>query len=62
MEWIPPYITEPKCWKSLVTGNEFDYETHANIEEQRGIKKPLPKDEYPYTIIYKEPEKPLWMQ
>ncbi len=45
----------PDYWKSLKTGNEFDYYTYCN-HGYGGIKKDkmdLPKDEYPYTIIYK---------
>lgn len=52
---------KPKYWKSLLTGNEFVYLDYANhgyggIKE---AKKDLPKDEYPYTIVYEE-EKDFW--
>lgn len=46
----------PEYFKSLVTGNTFLYEEYAN-HGYGGLKhgrKDLPKDEYPYTILYNE--------
>lgn len=46
----------PEYFKSLVTGNTFRYEDYAN-HGWGGIKRgrmDLPKDEYPYTILYNE--------
>lgn len=53
---------KPKNWKSLKTGNEFPCEKYCNIDEIRGRLKPLPKDEYPYTLTYYEKEKPEWQK
>lgn len=53
----------PKLYKSLVTGNEYDYHTYTNHGHggvYRGYND-LPKEEYPYTIIY-EVNKPTWMK
>lgn len=44
----------PLYWKSLKTGNAFPYYEYSN-HGYGGIKdgrKDLPKDEYPYTIVY----------
>jgi hypothetical protein len=58
--------SKPSNWKSLKTGNEFPYDEYCNHgngtiksgfvdigngREWRSFKD-LPKDEYPYTIIY----------
>lgn len=59
-KFIRPYT--PVKWKSLKTGNEFDYNDYIN-HGWGGIKNgkmDLPMDEYPYTIIYVEPDIPLW--
>ena len=53
-------------WQSLTPknmfGNTYTFSGFANIDEEKWMKKgddmvrilPLPKDEYPYTIIYSE--------
>lgn len=46
----------PRFYKSLITGNTYDYEAYSNHGQGgnwRGYQD-LPKDEYPYTIIYDE--------
>ncbi len=54
---------KPKYWKSLKTGNLYDYEEYSNHGhggwhsgfvpgEGMITKNDLPKDEYPYTIVY----------
>lgn len=56
--------TKPLYWKSLTTGNEYDYYEYLN-HGYGGIhnnRKDLPKDEYPYTIIYAPETKPLWQK
>lgn len=48
----------PKFFKSDVTGNLYDYERYRNHGHgafQRFID--LPKDEYPYSIIYNNPNR-----
>jgi hypothetical protein len=45
----------PEYFKSLVTGNTFrcdEYINHGWGGYKRGLD--LPKDEYPYTILYDE--------
>ncbi len=67
------YKTTPLSWKSLKTGNVFpfyDYSNHGKGGLHSGFiagegtitRMDLPKDEYPYTIIYSEPDKPAWMR
>lgn len=57
--------SKPSHHKSLVTGNLFDYEKYSAIDEEKWWPKdspdaklylPLPKDEYPYTVVYSEEE------
>ncbi len=54
--------TKPKFWKSLLTKNLFPFYEYANHGKGRLYSgyKDLPKDGYPYTIIYEEPKIPLW--
>lgn len=65
--------TKPKYWKSLITGNEFPYYEYNNhgyggiyTTFIHGIGtvsyNDLPKDEYPYTIVYEDPVIPIWMK
>ena len=53
--------------KSLVTGNVFPYDEYSAIEEEKWwpptgddskLYLPLPKDEYPYTIVYSRDQEP----
>lgn len=46
--------TKPKCWKSLKTGKEYSYKDYCNHGKGGEYKGwlDLPKDEYPYTIIF----------
>lgn len=46
----------PKLYKSLITGKTYDYEMYSNHGQGgnwRGYQD-LPKEEYPYTVIYDE--------
>jgi hypothetical protein len=76
-EWNP-YKTRPAAYKSLVTGNVFEYGPGKYSNHgYGGIKtvfnpktkeyeeyQDLPADEYPYTILYEDPvlSKPAWMR
>jgi hypothetical protein len=45
----------PLFWKSLVSGNEYDYTKYTNhgyggIKQKKWID--LPKEEYPFTVVY----------
>jgi hypothetical protein len=42
---------KPTHWKSLVTGELYDYKKYINIEEQKFNWIPLPKEGYPYTSV-----------
>lgn len=55
--------SKPSHHKSLVTGNSFEYEKYSAIDEEKWwplnspdakLYLPLPKDEYPYTVVYTE--------
>ena len=62
--WRPEHKIEPEYWKSLKTNNLFNYNKYNN-HGYGGIKRgkeDLPKDEYPYTIKYKEIEIPKWLE
>jgi hypothetical protein len=48
---------KPKYWKSLKTDIEYQYSDYSNIEEPKMGFLPLPKDGYPYTIIFEETNK-----
>jgi hypothetical protein len=52
----------PKYHKSLKTGNLFPHDEYSNhgCGGMKGKWKDLPKDEYPYTIIYEEPKDFWW--
>lgn len=55
--------TKPDLWLSLKSGKTYDYYVYAN-HGHGGIhmgKLDLPKDEYPYTIIYEEYKQPFYM-
>lgn len=65
--------TKPMKWQSLKTGNEFDYHDYNNhgaggikcsLIANEGTKcfNDLPKDEYPYAIIYEPETKALWQK
>ena len=46
----------PRSFKSMITGNEYDYNEYSNHGQGGNYKgyRDLPKDEYPYTVIYNE--------
>lgn len=55
--------SKPSHHKSLITGNLFEYEKYSAIDVEKWWPKdspdaklylPLPKDEYPYTVVYSE--------
>ncbi len=50
-DFEPPEI--PSHYLSTVSGKEYVYTDYANIDEPKRGFLPLPKDEYPYTLIYK---------
>lgn len=43
---------KPLYWKSLVTEKEYLYSEFTNIDKAAHGYFPLPKDEYPYTLVY----------
>ena len=55
-------MDKPVFWMSLKTGNTYEYEAFCN-HGQGGIyrnKMDLPKEEYPFTIVYPPKEEILW--
>lgn len=64
---------KPVMWKSLKNGNEYPYDEYAN-HGKGGVhcalvaglgmvcRNDLPKDEYPFTIVFEEPKLPEWMK
>lgn len=73
--WKPPYKTRPVAYKSLITGKTYKFGPGGYCNHGYGGVKvferkdgtydeytDLPADEYPYTIVYEDPElsKPTW--
>lgn len=51
---MSPSYQKPAYYKSTITGKEYDYEIYCNHGHggmYRGFMD-LPKDEYPYDVIY----------
>lgn len=55
-------LEEPKYWKSLVTEKTYPYLEYSNIDETKQGYLPLPKDGYPYTLIYEETKYGKWIR
>ncbi len=53
--------SEPDNWKSLVTGNLFPYSEYSNIGVDKLGYKALPKNEYPFTLVYKKTKCGIWL-
>ena len=45
---------KPLFWKSIHTGKEYPYEAYSTHETPRYGKLPLPKEGYPYTVIFQK--------
>lgn len=47
----------PDKWKSLVNGNEYLYSEYSNIDAPKNGYLALPKEGYPYKLLYRKNEK-----
>lgn len=52
-------MRKPTNWKSLKTGNEFPHSRYTTYETDRNGWLALPKDQYPYTLLFEYLE-PKW--
>ncbi len=59
---FPGCEEKPHHWKSLKTGNEYPYPEYINHGKGGTYKgfKDLPQDEYPYSLVYIQPQ-PAWI-
>lgn len=55
-------IEEPTHWVSLKTSNAYSYNEYAPVDEPKKGWLPLPKEGYPYTLMYEETKYGKWIR